>query len=451
MYAAAPAWALKRVQACPTVCHAFGWAFVRYGMAAVESRVSGLSSGVVRLVAWCTCCAQHSLLTYTAHWVCLLLKCQSGLMRWTLVGRRAHSSCCHPVPHMSMCGPFAVGRSRVCVAASHKHRRMHELLTAATCWGLNLVELRPQASRALLLSVALPRMVGKLQRVVVCGLSCRACIRVLTYIWTTHAWVGFVLLVRLAEVFGRAQLHCTGLSMSREHAGQIHKRDSRYAYAPFRLPSGAAAASQRGCSLFCSCVTGWAVTRLCDMMQHIAGLHCTAGGSAALLQPPTCHQSCMAAPPRAALIVGGRRINRGSVWRVCAGLCVVCFMLSSYLRDLNVQLTGADSWCAVWVPTSVLAGLRPAYCTSFTAAGGCRGLDQQLLCPTRACGCSVQASVFHAASTDLAASMHTQIFCRVRLPVCDGRAGACCADGGLCPQTAPQGLRQTCAQDFDSS
>lgn len=80
-----------------------------------------------------------------------------------------------------------------------------------------------------------------------------------------------------------------------------------------------------------------------------------------------------------------------------------------------------------------------------------RDFGQQLLCPTRACGCSVQASVFHAASTDFAASMHTQILCWVHPPVFDGRAGACCADGGLCPQTAPQGLRQACAQDFDLS
>lgn len=36
------------------------------------------------------------------------------------------------------------------------------------------------------------------------------------------ALVGLVLLVRL----GRAQLHCTGLSMSCEHAGQIHKRET---------------------------------------------------------------------------------------------------------------------------------------------------------------------------------------------------------------------------------
>lgn len=41
-YAAAPAWALNRVQACPTVCRAFGWAFVRCRTAAVGSRLSGV-------------------------------------------------------------------------------------------------------------------------------------------------------------------------------------------------------------------------------------------------------------------------------------------------------------------------------------------------------------------------------------------------------------------------
>lgn len=61
---------------------------------------------------------------------------------------------------MSVCGPLSVGRPRACVAASHKHVRVHELLTAATCWGLNLVDLRPQASRALHLLVALPRAGG---------------------------------------------------------------------------------------------------------------------------------------------------------------------------------------------------------------------------------------------------------------------------------------------------
>lgn len=79
-------------------------------------------------------------------------------------------------------GVFAVGRPRVCVVASHKHRRMHELLTAATCGGLNLVELRPQASRALLLSVALPRDGGK--AAACCGVRPLMCIHVLTQIWT---------------------------------------------------------------------------------------------------------------------------------------------------------------------------------------------------------------------------------------------------------------------------
>jgi hypothetical protein len=61
---------------------------------------------------------------------------------------------------MSVCGPLSVGRPRACGAASHKHVGVHELLTAATRWGLNLVDLRPQASRALHLLVALPRAGG---------------------------------------------------------------------------------------------------------------------------------------------------------------------------------------------------------------------------------------------------------------------------------------------------
>lgn len=154
-----------------------------------------------------------------------------------------------------------------------------------------------------------------------CSLLCRACIHVLSYIWTTHIVVvapprmlyanshthhggcaaglrvleligltacfirGLVLGAckplsyvawawsssDLWEVFGRAltALHCTGLSMASMWA-RFTSKNMGMRHTHISAPRGRLRPRRGGAHSVCICVTGWAVTRRCprDTMQH---------------------------------------------------------------------------------------------------------------------------------------------------------------------------------------
>lgn len=98
------------------------------------------------------------------------------------------------------------------------------------------------------------------------------------------------------------------------------------------------------------------VTRLCDMMQHIwVALHCRRARGPAYPMAWCRVLSPAATPYMPTELQGPAAQSCFDCWwtadhlrqclaSLCRFLCLSCFMLSS---DLNVQLTGADRWCAV--------------------------------------------------------------------------------------------------------